>query len=138
MSQNKTLIGCLAKTGQNWHWKIKSSKPYFALLSLFWQETYYNPNRPHPPATHQANICDRDSLRPSWHSVFLIPPFQNLELKIVPPVERVGSWYSENVSMSFEKWPITGYLLNMTTNCAILLNQKLWCDTFFLHKNKMK
>ena len=133
MSQNKTLIGCLAKTGPNWHWKIKSSKPYFALLSLFWQETYYN-----PPAIHQANICERDSLRPSWHSVFLIPPFQNLELKVVPPVEWVGSWYSENVSMSVEKWPIAGYLLNMATNCAILLNQKLRCDTFFLHKNKRK
>ena len=37
MSQNETLIGCLAKTGQNWHLKIESSKPYFILLSIFWQ-----------------------------------------------------------------------------------------------------
>ena len=35
MSQNQTLIGCLATAGQDWHLKIERSKPYFILQSLF-------------------------------------------------------------------------------------------------------
>ena len=43
-----------------------------------------------------------------------------------------------NVSMSVEKWLLTGYLLKVAAKCAILWNEKLWCGTLFLHKNKMK
>ena len=43
-----------------------------------------------------------------------------------------------NVSMSAEKWLLTGYLLKLAANCAILSNQKLRCGTLFLHKTKMK
>ena len=41
-----------------------------------------------------------------------------------------------NVSMSVEKWIRNGYLLNVATKCVILWNQKLWCDSLFLHKYK--
>ena len=43
-----------------------------------------------------------------------------------------------NVSMSVEKWLLTGYLLKVATNCVILWNQKLWYGTLFLHNNKIK
>ena len=36
----------------------------------------------------QANICGKDSLRPPGTHFFLIPPFQNLGLKVVPPPIR--------------------------------------------------
>ena len=39
MSENETLTGCLAKTGQDSHMETEPSKPYFILQSLFWQET---------------------------------------------------------------------------------------------------
>ena len=42
------------------------------------------------------------------------------------------------VSMSVEKLLLTGYLLKVAAKCAILWNEKLWCGTLFLHKNKMK
>ena len=43
-----------------------------------------------------------------------------------------------NVLMSVEKWLLTGFLLKVAAKCAILWNEKLWCGTLFLHKNKMK
>ena len=43
-----------------------------------------------------------------------------------------------NISMSVEKWLPTGYLLKVTTNCVVLWNQKSWCSTLSLYKNKIK
>ena len=43
-----------------------------------------------------------------------------------------------NVLMSVEKWLLTDFLLKVAAKCAILWNEKLWCGTLFLHKNKMK
>ena len=45
MSQNQTLIGCLATAGQDWHLKIERSKPYFILQSLFEKKD----SKPPPP-----------------------------------------------------------------------------------------
>ena len=42
-----------------------------------------------------------------------------------------------NGSVSVENWLLSGYSLKVATNCAILRNQKLWCGTGFLHKNKI-
>ena len=50
-------------------------------------------------------------------------------------VKRLGYIQCFNASW---KGLLTEYLLKVTGNRAILWNQKLWCGTLFLHKNKMK
>ena len=92
MSQNHTLIGCLAKTGQDWHLKIERSKPHFILQSFLTR------NIASPTLSHlhpQGKYLWQGLVKTPQALIFFLipptpppPPFQNLGLKAVPPAER--------------------------------------------------
>ena len=63
---------------------------------------------------------------------------EKLRLVVVSDQTKLSILAVLNVSISVKKWLLTGCLLKVVTNCAILSNQKFWCGTLFPHKNKMK
>ena len=62
MSQNQTLIGCLAKTGQEQHLKL-SLQSHILFLKVFFDKKH---SKPLP----QANIHGRKSLSPPRAPIF--------------------------------------------------------------------
>ena len=73
MSQNYTLIGCLAKTCQDQHLKLRTQSHILFLCPFL--------------TIHMVIIPSQISIALIF---ILIPPFQNLEMKVVLQAERGG------------------------------------------------
>ena len=83
MSQNKTLISCLAKKGQDQHFKL-THQSHILFYKVLFDKEHLSP----PP---KANICDKNSLCTPGTLFFLIPRFQKFGTKVCPPQQK-GVW----------------------------------------------
>ena len=73
-------------------WK-SSPQTYISFYKVFFEKKHSK--------APQANICDRDSLRPPRHSFFflILPPFKNLRLKVLPsPQQKRGLILCQHIS----------------------------------------
>ena len=84
MLQNKTLIGCLANTGQDQHFEVEPLRSYF-IFEVEPPKSFLTRN-----ISLQANIYDKNPLSPSRYSLFFLTSFENLGLKVIPTAERVA------------------------------------------------
>ena len=85
MLQNKTLIGCLANIGQDQHFEVEPLRSYF-IFEVEPPKSFLTRNI----ISLQANIYDRNPVRPSRYSLFFLTlSFENLGLKVIPTAERV-------------------------------------------------
>ena len=93
MSQNQTLIGCLATAGQDWHLKIERSKPYFILQSLF-EKKDSKPAPPAPPSPLGKYLWLGLFKTPDTHFFSCLLPLPKFGTAGCPPAERrrVDTW----------------------------------------------
>ena len=113
MSQNQTLISCLAKRGQGLHFKV-SPQSWILFLKVFFDKKHCK--------TPQTNIWGRNSLKFPRHFFFFSnpPPFHNLGLEVIPQQKGEADIVSSEHSN------------NCLTKCFPILEKKLGIEIIYV------
>ena len=77
------LTGCLSKTDQNQNLNLRPQR-HTLFYKVFFDKTQSKPLLP------QTNIYGRNYSSPPRHSIFFVPPFQNIILNVVTLNEKGG------------------------------------------------
>ena len=83
MSQNYTLICCLAKTGQDQHLQL-GPQSHSLFYTVFFDKEHSNPSPLQPPRKYPW----QELFKSPRHSFIWDPPFSKFETEICPPSRR--------------------------------------------------
>ena len=122
MSQNQTLIDCLAKTGQDQYLKLSPQKACFIFKNIFLTRNIVS--------SPQANIRGRNSVSPSRHSVFSDPPiFKTCNWKLTPQQRQVYRCLTQCgfISHRHNKERAHSGTIRLTHPCKFILTPPVMC-----------